>query len=100
MMETRTRSCWVGVCALFIGALILAAATASSGGDLLDVPAKKTPHAAYKMLLGVATAGKRLVAVGDRGIVTYSDDQGQTWLQADVPVSVMLTAVYFVNEKT
>jgi photosystem II stability/assembly factor-like uncharacterized protein len=36
-----------------------------------------------------------LVAVGERGIIVYSDDAGNTWQQAQVPVSVGLTAVCF-----
>jgi photosystem II stability/assembly factor-like uncharacterized protein len=43
----------------------------------------------------VTRAGQRLVAVGERGHVLYSDDNGQNWQQANVPVSVTLTAVYF-----
>jgi photosystem II stability/assembly factor-like uncharacterized protein len=67
--------------------------------DLLNLSAKKSPAAAHAMLLDVAVSGTRLVAVGERGIVIYSDD-GRTWAQADVPVSVTLTAVYFVNDRT
>ena len=47
------------------------------------------------MLLDVANAGKRLVAVGERGHIVYSDDNGTIWNQATVPVSVTLTAAYF-----
>jgi photosystem II stability/assembly factor-like uncharacterized protein len=46
-------------------------------------------------LTGIARAGKRLVAVGERGIVVLSDDDGATWRQASVPVSVTLAAVQF-----
>jgi photosystem II stability/assembly factor-like uncharacterized protein len=51
------------------------------------------------MLMGVATAGSRLVAVGERGVVSLSDDVGQTWRQARVPVSVTLTSVRFANNR-
>jgi photosystem II stability/assembly factor-like uncharacterized protein len=51
------------------------------------------PARAY--LTGIARAGKRLVAVGERGIVVLSDDDGATWRQASVPVSVTLAAVQF-----
>jgi photosystem II stability/assembly factor-like uncharacterized protein len=40
------------------------------------------------------------VAVGERGIIIYSDDAGETWQQAEVPVSVSLTAVSFTGPKT
>lgn len=52
-------------------------------------------------LLGLAQAGRRVVAVGERGSVLLSDDAGRTWRQApQVPVSVTLTAVQFVDERT
>jgi len=63
--------------------------------DLTNLPAFKTAKAARALSLAVAAAGERLVAVGERGIVVYSDDRGTTWTQAEVPVSVTLTAVSF-----
>ncbi|RCI69831.1 hypothetical protein DT376_37845, partial [Pseudomonas aeruginosa] len=51
------------------------------------------------MLLSVAHAGKRLVAVGDRGHILLSDDDGKTWTQAKVPTRQLLTSVFFVNER-
>jgi photosystem II stability/assembly factor-like uncharacterized protein len=47
------------------------------------------------MMLAVAKAGPRLVAVGERGIVLISDDHGRQWDQVRVPVSTTLTAVHF-----
>jgi len=47
----------------------------------------------------VVTAGDRLVAVGSRGHIVYSDDQGESWTQAEVPVRQVLTSVYFVDEQ-
>jgi photosystem II stability/assembly factor-like uncharacterized protein len=46
-------------------------------------------------MIGVALAGNRIVAVGEHGVIIYSDDNGDTWKQADVPVSVSLTSVAF-----
>lgn len=63
-------------------------------------PALMLPRAQHSLLLDVARAGDRLVAVGDRGHVLYSDDSGRTWTQARVPVSVLLTAVWFANATT
>jgi photosystem II stability/assembly factor-like uncharacterized protein len=50
------------------------------------------------LLLAAAQAGRRIVAVGERGIVALSDDGGQQWRQATVPVSVTLTAVRFADQ--
>jgi photosystem II stability/assembly factor-like uncharacterized protein len=44
--------------------------------------------------------GNRVVAVGDRGYIVYSDSNGESWERAETPPNVpMLTAVYFVNPK-
>jgi photosystem II stability/assembly factor-like uncharacterized protein len=74
---------------------LLQAMPAYGSKDLLEVAARQSAVAAKALLLGVALAGPRLVAVGERGIILYSDDSGLTWQQADVPVSVTLTAVNF-----
>jgi photosystem II stability/assembly factor-like uncharacterized protein len=51
--------------------------------------------AAKSLLLAVTKAGDRLVAVGDRGHVLLSADQGRTWTQSVVPARAMLTGVSF-----
>jgi photosystem II stability/assembly factor-like uncharacterized protein len=66
-------------------------------GSVLTRPALTSRLAAHAVLLDVTRAGARLVAVGERGIVVYSDDGGLTWTQAAVPVSVTLTAVRFAD---
>lgn len=63
--------------------------------DALDLPATPSPLARNGTLLDVTRAGHRIVAVGVRGHILYSDDLGQTWHQASAPVSSDLTAVYF-----
>lgn len=63
------------------------------------VPAKHVPLAQQAVFLDIAQVGERLVAVGERGIVVYSDDGGQTWTQADVPVSGTLTALEFQDAR-
>lgn len=77
------------------------AAVDSSHYPALDTPALKVVRATKSAILAVARAGKRLVAVGEWGIVLLSDDSGKNWRQAQrVPVSVTLTSVQFVNAKT
>ncbi len=51
--------------------------------------------ASRSLLLDAARAGQRLVAVGDRGHVLLSDDEGTTWRQVIVPTRAMLTGVAF-----
>jgi photosystem II stability/assembly factor-like uncharacterized protein len=81
-------------------AATLAEPAASAGFvDPIDTPAAQSPLAARSLLQGVTRAGSRLVAVGQRGHVVYSTDDGASWKQASVPVSSDLTAVFFVNDK-
>lgn len=63
--------------------------------DVLDTPALESPLAIKNLLNGVAVAGTRLICVGVRGHILYSDDQGKKWIQASVPVSSDLVAVHF-----
>lgn len=68
--------------------------------DLLAQPAQANARAAHSLQLSVCRAGKRLVSVGERGLVLLSDDDGRSWRQAkSMPVSVALTAVHFVSDK-
>ncbi|MBP8925015.1 MAG: glycosyl hydrolase [Pseudomonadales bacterium] len=81
-------------CAFF---LLLANPAAAAGAfvDPLDKPADLSPLAQYSQLLAITHAGSRLVVAGMRGHVLYSTDDGRTWTQARVPVSVTLTALSF-----
>ena len=78
-------------------AVVLGAAPVFAGGfvDPLDAPALASPRAAHSQLLAIVRAGNRLVTAGMRGHVLYSDDEGLSWTQATVPVSVTLTALAF-----
>ena len=71
------------------------ATLAAPAADVLDQPAMDSALAPRALINGVAMAGKRLVAVGQRGHIVYSDDGGITWRQAKVPVSSDLTALNF-----
>ena len=63
--------------------------------DLLDLKAEKTSHLAKSAMMDIALAGDRVVAVGELGRIAFSDDHGESWSQAEVPLSVTLTAVDF-----
>ena len=63
-------------------------------------PAHTWPAPTNRMLLDATRAGKRIVAVGEHGIVLLSDDEGKTYRQArSVPVSATLSAVTFTDDK-
>jgi photosystem II stability/assembly factor-like uncharacterized protein len=53
------------------------------------------PLAAKSLLIDLARAGPRVFAVGERGHVLYSTDEGHSWTQVRVPGSANLNAVYF-----
>jgi len=61
---------------------------------------ERAPLAYRALLIGIAAAGERLVAVGERGHVLLSDDRGRTWAQADsVPTQALLTGVCFIDAR-
>lgn len=75
--------------------LTAAPAKAAPFADPLDTAAIASTLAPRALLNGLAHAGTRIVAVGQRGHVLYSDDQGGHWQQAAVPVSTDLVALVF-----
>lgn len=93
---------WAGP--VFLWLLGMAVATGLGGAAAQTVDeraghAAPSKLAAKSLLLDVARAGARLVAVGEFGHVVYSDDGGESWTQAaDVPTQVTLTSIQFVNE--
>jgi len=78
-------------------------AAESNEGQLPEVlrsPALRSNKGTRSAMLAVTRVGPRLVAVGERGIVLLSDDNGASWRQGETPVQVSLTAVQFVDEQT
>lgn len=80
---------------LSLGIIAVNAAQAAAFISPADTPAMPSKFAATSPLQAVAAAGKRIVGVGLRGHIVYSDDDGKTWAQANVPVSTDLLAVSF-----
>ncbi len=80
-------------CALSVA--VAARAPAVQPPELSTEPARLAPQS---LLIAVAWAGPRLVAVGDRGIIVLSDDRGKSWVQAlEVPSQALLTGVCFLD---
>ena len=73
-------------------------ASAATSTEPFNRPAPSVAQPQRALLNGIARAGQRLVAVGEHGLVIWSDDNGQAWHQAAVPVDVNLTTVAFVDE--
>ena len=82
------------------GSVLVAALLLAPGATRGESPPQAEPArlAARGLLIAIARAGQRLVAVGDRGIIVLSDDQGMSWRQADrVPSQALLTGVCFLD---
>lgn len=79
--------------------LALGSAGAMAEPDVLERPALmlSSQRLANAALIQVTTAGKRFVAVGERGVILWSDDQGARWSQAKVPVTVTMTDIHFAD---
>jgi len=78
----------------------LAAAAAEPGWrDVLDTPAIQSARAPRTLFNGLARAGDRIVAAGQRGQILFSDDGGRNWTQAAVPLAADLVAVSFPTAK-
>ena len=53
------------------------------------------------LLTDASRIGNRVVAVGDRGYIVYSDSNGESWQRATTPPNTpLLTAVFFLDAKT
>jgi photosystem II stability/assembly factor-like uncharacterized protein len=83
----------LGLAALVLCCLLPAQLRAAE--DFAFLPAVMFTEPSSMQLLDITRAGDRLVAVGERGVIILSDDDGASWRQAPVPVSVTLTAVHF-----
>ncbi len=87
---------------LLLGLLATAPAGAQEEGGAVaftELPAVQTPTVTDSLMLAVTRAGDRLVAVGDRGFIVWSDDAGESWQQAEVPLSLTLTTVAFTDAR-
>lgn len=98
-MKSILIRCRLGALAALAAASVAYVPAAYAEADVLERPAMQSTKAASSVMLAIAQAGERIVAVGERGIIVYSDDAGRTWRQAAVPVSVSLVGVKFVNEQ-
>ena len=100
------RAPWGGL-ALFCALLTIAGGESSLAREAESSLGEETsgeislikPLAARSLLLDAATAGSLTVAVGERGHVLLSRDQGVSWSQAVVPTRATLTGVFLLDER-
>lgn len=85
---------------LAIWALLSSAASAADYEKYLDMRASiPSEKATQSLLTDVWVGGSKVVTVGDRGHILVSENDGESWKQAQVPVQNLLTAVDFVDVK-
>ncbi len=77
---------------LLVSALLFSVAIAAEPPPEYSVIA---PLAPKSLLLAGSYAGERMVVVGERGHILYSDDKGESWTQARVQTLATLTGVFF-----
>lgn len=77
-----------------------AGANAADNISVLHTPAAAVSYAGQEAVLGAANTGKRLVTVGEHGVILFSDDGGRSFHQAhSVPTQAQLNAVTFVGQQ-
>lgn len=96
---------WAWVASVAVGAAILSAPAArSEEGAAAAKPAGSKVVVDIRpdriVLMDVALAGNRLIAVGERGFTLVSDNAGKEWHAHGTPVSRTLTGIAFKDEKT
>lgn len=62
-------------------------------------PALQLPLSNKAVMLDLETNNTNVFAVGERGIILRSADEGASWEQLDSPVDVTLTGISFSSEK-
>lgn len=94
--ERRIDSWWkVFLLSMSVGLVSLAYAENKTS---LQVPALRSSIASKTLLTDSVRLSDRVVAVGSNGVIVYSKD-GMEWIQAEVPTQVLLTTVFFIDDR-
>ncbi len=81
---------------------LAAALLALCGAGAAESPGASSatvPHAARALLLDGASAGDRLIVVGERGHILVSDDGAENWRLVASPTQALLTAIYMHDKQ-
>jgi photosystem II stability/assembly factor-like uncharacterized protein len=98
-MAIRRRSLMGSALCLSYSAAVSARAAPFAPYPQLVYPAVTVRNPTKVFLIAGASAGARLLAAGEHGVIIYSDDAGAHWTQAEVPVSVTITSMAFATPK-
>lgn len=81
--------------AVVVAGMVLVSPVGAEVRQRTETPALHSRLASTSPLLAVAQAGKRWVVAGALGHILWSDDEGKSWQQSQVPVSTELVALSF-----
>ena len=88
-----------GLCVSLLGGVSVGSFAANNKDKYEPRYSIMSRKAAESLLTDVQVVGDKIVAVGERGHIIVSQDQGQSWKQAKVPTIELLTGVFFPNEQ-
>ena len=89
----------LGALALLLAIILVAVPAATAPQDDEIETSLIKPLANRSLLLDAAATGGMMMAVGERGHVLISRDQGNSWTQVEVPTRSTLTGVFLHDEK-
>ena len=81
--------------AVILMSLTFSAAVMAAFDNPLTTPSIMSPLIDKVLINGITHIGGRIICVGQRGYIAYSDDFGKSWVQAKSPVSIDLLDVHF-----
>lgn len=82
---------------LVLSVLLSPAVAVAKNYDVLELPAVKSDLAAKSLIFCIREFFGRYFATGHHGHILYSDDGGDSWTQADVPVRSSLLDIFFAT---
>ncbi len=63
--------------------------------DVLELPAVQSEQASKSLIFSIELSNGRIFATGNFGHILYSDDGGESWQQAKVPVRSSILDIHF-----
>ena len=75
--------------------LLLVGTPGFAAYNVLDLPAESSDIASQSLIYSIKKVGDRHFATGHRGHILYSDDGGESWQQASVPVRSSILDIDF-----
>ncbi|MCC5879028.1 MAG: hypothetical protein JJU03_03925 [Idiomarina sp.] len=92
---------WIAICTavLSLTAFNLSAETAGDDYDVIFAPSPQAPRAENGVIIGIQRYLEQTIAVGAFGTI-LTREGADDWTQAQVPTSVLLTSVHYVDANT